>query len=103
MKKVLFVLVFVAAYGVSMAMSGSNVVTVVGDTQVTFVASLDNDNIVAPEGGDEKDKKEGKKGKSKAKAESCDHSKAKSCSDSKAKECSEKEKAGNSSCCEEKK
>ena len=49
MKKVLFVLAFVAVYGVSMAMTSSNVV-VADDAQVTIVAAMDDNNVVAPEG-----------------------------------------------------
>jgi hypothetical protein len=69
MKKVLFVLAFVAVYGVSMAMSGSNAV-IVDDAQVTIVADMDDNNVVVPEG-----EKEGKKtattAKAPAKGEGC--------------------------------
>lgn len=54
MKKVLFVLAFVAVYGVSMAMSNMDVVAV-NDTQVTLVADVDDNNVI-PEGEKEKEK-----------------------------------------------
>lgn len=90
MKKVLFVLAFVAVYGVSMAMSGSNVVTV-DDTQVTIVADMDDNSFDAPEG--EKEKEKGKtvkaKGDTKAKSDAKGEAKAKAkgegCSGAKAK------------------
>ena len=78
MKKVLFVLAFVAVYGVSMAMSSSSVVTISEDAQVIMIADLDDNNVVTPEEGD-KDKKKGKtKTKSDAKSKDCGDSKAKS-------------------------
>ena len=67
MKKVLFVLAFVVAYGVSMAMTNTDVVTIM-DTQTTIVADVDGDNIV-PEG--EKEKEKAKKSKADAKGEGC--------------------------------
>ena len=80
MKKVLFVLAFVAVYGVSMAMTSSSVVTIVDDAQVTFVTDLDDNTVVTPEEGDkDKEKKKAKsKSKSEAKSKGCDDSKTKS-------------------------
>ena len=68
MKKVFLVFALVAAYGVSMAMSGSDVITV-DDLQVTIVADMDN-NVAAPEG--EKAKEKAKTAEAKAaKADGC--------------------------------
>ncbi|NQU53023.1 MAG: hypothetical protein HQ522_10850 [Bacteroidetes bacterium] len=82
MKKVLLVLALVATYGVSMAMSSSNVV-IVDDAQVTIVADMDDNNVVIPEG-----EKEGTKtaatAKTPAKGEGCSTAKA----DAKAEGCS---------------
>jgi hypothetical protein len=44
MKKVFLVFALVAAYGVSMAMSGSDVITV-DDLQVTIVADMNDNNV----------------------------------------------------------
>jgi hypothetical protein len=64
MKKVFLVLALVAAYGVSMAMSGSNVFTV-DNMQTVIVADMDDNNVVAAENEKEKaDKKEAKAAKS---------------------------------------
>jgi len=92
MKKVLFVLVFVAVYGVSMAMTSFNVVTIVDDTQVTFVADLDDNTVVTPDEGD-KDKDKDKK-----KSKDCADSKSKDC-DSKSKDCDAKAKSDCGSAC----
>ena len=68
MKKVLFVLAFVAVYGLSMAMNSSTVV-IADDAQVTIVADMDDNNVVALEAEKEKEKKATKaKGEAKAKA-----------------------------------
>ena len=87
MKKVLFVLAFVAVYGVSMAMTSSSVV-VADDAQVTIVAAMD-DIVTAPAIEKEEAKKAEKskttaKAKGDAKAEGCAGTK----SEAKAKGCS---------------
>lgn len=69
MKKVFLVLALVAVYGVSMAMSGSGVVTV-DNMQVTVVTGMDDSNVVAPEAEKEKEKATKKESKS-AKSEGC--------------------------------
>ena len=81
MKKVLFVLAFVAVYGVSMSMSTDKVVTV-DDAQITIVADMDDNNNVTPEGTEEKAKKT-KKAKAKAKASA--DAKGEGCGETKAK------------------
>jgi hypothetical protein len=64
MKKVFLVLALVAVYGVSMAMSGSNVITV-DNMQTVVVADMNDNNVVAPEPEKEKaSKKEAKAAKS---------------------------------------
>jgi hypothetical protein len=69
MKKVFLVFALVAAYGVSMAMSGSDVITV-DDLQVTIVADMNDNNVTAPEG--EKAKEKAKTADAKAaKADGC--------------------------------
>lgn len=55
MKKVLLVFALVATYGVSMAMTSSNVVTA-NNAQVTIVADMDDNSIIAPEGDKEGEK-----------------------------------------------
>lgn len=89
MKKVLLVLALVATYGVSMAISGTNVVTV-DDAQVTIVADMNDNNVVSPE-GEEENKKAVAKETTKAKGEGCSTAKAKGegCADSKAEAKSE--------------
>ena len=67
MKKVFLVLALVAAYGVSMANSGSNVITV-DNMQTVIVAEMDDNNVVAPE--TEKEKATKKEAKA-AKADGC--------------------------------
>ncbi len=79
MKKVLFVLAFVAVYGVSMAMT-SNTQVVSVDQTISVVADVDN-SIDTPEGEKEKEKKAAKteaKAETKAKGEGCSGTKAKS-------------------------
>jgi len=97
MKKVLFVLAFVAVYGVSMAMTSSSTVTIVDDAQVTFVADLDDDTVVTLEEGNKDKDKEKKKAKSKSKS----GKKAKGCDDSKTKSsgCDGKAKSDCGSAC----
>lgn len=90
MKKVLLVLALVAAYGVSMAMSNTTVVSV-DETKVTIVADMDDNNVVAPEG-----EKEKKKAKTKAKDAKA---KGKACADAKAEGCSGKAKSDCGSSC----
>ena len=67
MKKVFLVLALVATYGVSIAMSGSNVVTV-DNSQVTIVADMNDNNVTATEGEKEKAKTADTKA---AKADAC--------------------------------
>lgn len=69
MKKVFLVLALVAAYGVSMAMSGSNVITV-DNMQTVVVADMNDNNVVAPETEKEKEKAAKKEAKA-AKSEGC--------------------------------
>jgi hypothetical protein len=69
MKKVFLVLALVAVYGVSMAMSGSNVVSV-DNMQTTIVADLNDNNIAAPDAEKEKEKTKGTEAKA-AKSEGC--------------------------------
>lgn len=78
MKKVLLVLAFVAVYGVSMATTSSSIVTIAEDAQVTFVADLDDNNVVIPEEGDKDKKKKKSKSKSDKKSKGCDDNKTKS-------------------------
>ncbi len=76
MKKVLFILAFVAVYGVSMAMTTSTQVTS-AEQAVTIVADVD-DLVNAPEVEKEEGKKEAKaKSATKAKGEGCAETKAK--------------------------
>jgi len=67
MKKVFLVLALVATYGVSIAMSGSDVITV-GNSQVTIVADMNDNNVTATEGEKEKAKTADAKA---AKADGC--------------------------------
>jgi hypothetical protein len=69
MKKVFLVLALVAAYGVSMAMSGSNVI-IVDNMQTVVVADMNDNNVVAPETEKEKEKASKKEAKA-AKSEGC--------------------------------
>jgi hypothetical protein len=100
MKKVFLVFALVAAYGVSMAMSGSNVITVNND-QVTIVADMDDNNVTAPEGEKEKaTKKEAKAAKGEgcataktaAKGEGCATAKSEGCATAKKADCGDKSK-----------
>ena len=96
MKKVFLVLALVAAYGVSMAMSGSNVVTV-DNFQTTLVADVSDNNAAAPATEKEKEKtKEAKAAKTGAKAEGCATAKSEGCSGeksaAKSAECGDKTK-----------
>uniref|UniRef100_UPI003216AEF3 hypothetical protein n=1 Tax=uncultured Draconibacterium sp. TaxID=1573823 RepID=UPI003216AEF3 len=97
MKKVLFVLAFVAVYGVSMAMT-SNKQTVSVDNTVSVVVDVE-DNTVTPEV--EKEKK-ATKNDAKAKGEGCSDSKAKAkgCCGTKAKSegCSGEKSAKKADC-----
>lgn len=73
MKKVLLVFALVATYGVSMAMTSSNVVTA-NNAQVTIVADMDDNSIVAPEGEKEGEKTAAKTtttAKTETKSEGC--------------------------------
>jgi len=92
MKKVFLVLALVATYGVSMAMSGSNVISVNND-QVTIVADVNNSDVVAPENEKEKEKattKEAKTTKSEAKSEGCATAKSEGCGEKAKAECADK-------------
>jgi flagellar biosynthesis/type III secretory pathway protein FliH len=85
MKKVFLVFVLVAAYGVSIAMSGVNVVTV-NDQQVTIVADMDDNNVTAPAAEKEKEKATKKEAKA-AKSEGCATAKADGCASAKSEGC----------------
>lgn len=101
MKKILFVLALVAAYGVSIAMTSPSVVTI-DNAKVTIVADVNDNNVTAPEGDKEKEKAKAKT--SKAKGEGCSSTKAKACSGEKAKaDCNSKSKADCEKSCDEKK
>lgn len=100
MKKVFLVLALVATYGVSMAMSGSNVMAA-DNNQVTIVADVVDNNITAPEGEKEKAKtKEAKAAKSEgcatAKSEGCatakTAAKSEGCATAKTADCGDKSK-----------
>lgn len=77
MKKVFLVFALVAAYGVSMAMSGSSVV-IANNDQVTIVADMDDNNVIAPEG----EKAKTKEAKA-AKGEGCATAKSEGCATAK--------------------
>jgi hypothetical protein len=96
MKKVFLVLALVATYGVSMAMSGSSVITA-DNNQVTIVADVIDNDVNAPEGEKEKaTKKEAKAAKSEgcatAKSEGCATAKSEGCATAKKAECGDKTK-----------
>lgn len=91
MKKVLFVLALVAAYGVSMAMSND---IDIQETQVVLVADVNSIDVVAPE-GDEKVEKTAVTAKTPAKAEGCSGAKA----EAKAEGCSGSKTATKSKAC----
>lgn len=95
MKKLLFVFAFVAVYGVSMAMTGTTVLTI-DNVQQTIVADLNNDVILAPEG----EKKEEKKA---AKAEAKTETKSKADAKAKSEGCAGEAKKDCASSCEGKK
>ena len=79
MKKVFLVLAFVAVYGVSMAMTGVNVVTV-DNFQTTLVADVNDNSTDAPAAEKEKEKaKEAKAVKTDAKSEGCGTAKSEGC------------------------
>jgi hypothetical protein len=67
MKKVLFVLALVAAYGVSMATSNT---VDIQETQVVLIADLNSNDVVTPE-GDKEGEKTAVAAKTPAKAEGC--------------------------------
>ena len=88
MKKLLCVFAFVAVYGVSMAMTGTTVLTI-DNVQQTVVADLNNDVILAPEGEKKEEKKAAKaeaktetKSKADAKSEGCAGEAKKDCASS---------------------
>jgi hypothetical protein len=91
MKKVFLVLALVAAYGVSMAMSGVNVVTV-NDQQVSIVANMDDNNVTAPAAEKEKEKAKTKEAKA-AKSEGCATAKSEGCATAKSEGCATAKKA----------
>jgi len=93
MKKVFLVLALVATYGVSIAMSGSNVITV-ANSQTTIVADMSDNNVVAPEAEKEKEKaKDAKATKSEAKSEGCGTAKSEGCGTAKSEGCGDKAKS----------
>lgn len=77
MKKVFLVFALVAAYGVSMAMSGSGVVAL-DNSQVTIVADMYDNDVTAPEGEKEKEKAKTKEAKA-SKGEGCATAKSEGC------------------------
>ena len=96
MKKVFLVLALVAAYGVSMAMSGTSVI-VADNNQVTIVADVIDNNITVPEGEKEKAKSNDAKtakgeGCATAKSEGCAGAKSEGCATAKSSECGGKTK-----------
>jgi hypothetical protein len=93
MKKLFLVLAIVAVYGVSMAMSGSNVV-IVDNFQTTLVTDV-SDNNTTPATEKEKEKtKEVKAVKTDAKSEGCGTAKSEGCGGEKS--------AAKSGCCADK-
>jgi len=93
MKKVFLVLALVATYGVSIAMSGSNVVTMT-NSQTTIVADMGDNNVVAPENEKEKEKaKDAKATTSEAKSEGCGTAKSEGCGSAKSGGCGDKAKS----------
>ena len=95
MKKVFLVLALVATYGVSIAMSGSNVGTI-SNSQTTIVADLADNNVATPEAEKEKEKekaKEAKAAKSEAKSEGCGTAKSEGCGTAKSEGCGDKAKS----------
>ena len=98
MKKVFLVLALVATYGISVAMSGDNAVTV-ENSKTTLVADVTDNNVAAPEAEKEKEKataKEAKAAKSEgcatAKSEGCATAKSEGCATAKSEGCGEKTK-----------
>ena len=96
MKKLFLVLALVSAYGVSMAISSSNVI-LTDKSQVTIVAVNDDNNVAAPEIKKEEAKtKEAKPAKSEgcagAKSEGCATAKSEGCGTAKSAGCGEKAK-----------
>lgn len=80
MKKVLLVFALVAVYGVSIAMTGTTVVTV-DNLQTTIVADVNDNNSAAPATEKEKEKaKDVKAAKTEAKSEGCGTAKSEGCS-----------------------
>jgi len=80
MKKLFFVLAFVAVYGISMATTGTSV-TIIDNVQQTIVANFDDDATIAFEGEKKEEKKAAKtEAKSttetKAKGEGCGEAKS---------------------------
>jgi hypothetical protein len=93
MKKVLLVLALVVTYGVSIAMSGANVVTV-ANSQTTIVADMGDNNVAAPEAEKEKEKaKDAKAAKSEGKSEGCGTAKSEGCGTAKSEGCGDKAKS----------
>ncbi|GAB1454024.1 hypothetical protein MASR2M47_40800 [Draconibacterium sp.] len=95
MKKVFLVFALVAAYGVSIAMSSVNVVTV-NDQQVTIVADMDDNNVTAP--ATEKEKATKKEAKA-AKGEGCATAKSEGCATAKSEGCATAKTAAKSEGC----
>ncbi len=92
MKKVFLVLALVATYGISVAMTGSGVVTV-ENSQTTIVADVTDNNTAAPEAEKEKEKaKETKTAKTEAKSEGCGTAKSEGCAAAKSEGCGGKTK-----------
>jgi hypothetical protein len=92
MKKVFLLFVFVAVYGVSMAMSNSSVVSV-NNMQTTIVADMTDNNVVAPDTEKEKEKAKGTEAKA-AKSEGCGTAKSEGCGGTaKSEGCADKAKS----------
>jgi hypothetical protein len=92
MKKVFLVLALVATYGISIAMTGADVITS-ENSQTTIVADVIDNDAAAPEAEKEKEKtKEAKTAKTEAKSEGCGTAKSEGCATAKSEGCGEKTK-----------
>ena len=90
MKKVFLVLALVATYGISIAISGDNAVTV-ENSKTTLVADVTDNNVAAPEAEKEKEKATAKEAKA-AKSEGCATATSEGCATAKSEGCGEKTK-----------
>ncbi len=101
MKKVLFVLALVVAYGLSVSTASAKVVKA-EKAKVTVVADLTDNVKAAPEGEKEKEKAKSKEAKA-SKSEGCAKAKSEGCAAAKSEGCSGKAKSECGSGCAEKK